>query len=588
MDEIVYPTSGYAYLTTGDYRMNPEHPPLLKLWTGASWLGIGVDVRRMAGWSIGDQWSFGQDLLFGEGRPHRSMLWRARAMVALLSVAAAVAVFLAARRFGGDGAALLALALYALDPLVIGHAGLATTDVGGAALYFLASLAFPGAVLRGGALRTAGAGVVLGLALAAKFTNVLLLGVLAAVAALAAWKRVRVRGARAWFPVAERTARVVAAGLVVLVASYGPAGPAVYLEGWRILGDHFAMGHQTFAFGRYSESGWWWYFPAAWAVKTPIPILVASASGAALVIAQGRRRPMRALILLLPPALALGSAMNASLNIGVRHLLSMTPFLAVAGGLAGAWAWRRGLAGRLPTIVLALWLAAGTSAVHPDEMAYANEVSGGPEALWRRLTDSNVDWGQDLPALADHIGRYPLRRLYLAYFGSADPAAYGLRYTWAPAAGPAPRRYDDGPDPSGREWIAISVTNLSDVFNYGGATGGHDAYAWLRERPFTAFPGRSIALYDITGNGEANLRLARTAMAFNEAQAAEPALRRAVELLPADGSARLDLARVLAALGRFEEAAAACDDATDLMGAEATEEFCGRVRSLLAPEGVRP
>ena len=92
MDEIVYPASGYAYLTTGDYRMNREHPPLLKLWTGASWLGIGVDVRRIAGWSIGDQWSFGQDLLSGEGRPHRAMLWRAPAMVALLSVPVAVAV----------------------------------------------------------------------------------------------------------------------------------------------------------------------------------------------------------------------------------------------------------------------------------------------------------------------------------------------------------------------------------------------------------------------------------------------------------------------------------------------------------------
>jgi hypothetical protein len=588
MDEIVYPTSGYAYLTTGDYRMNPEHPPLLKLWTGASWLGLGVDVRRIAGWELGDQWTFGQGLLFGDDRPHRALLGRARAMVAVLSATVALTVFFVARRFAGDAAGLFALALYALDPLVIAHAGLATTDLGGMALFFLATLAFPGAVLRGGTLRAARAGVLLALALAAKFTSVLLVGVLGGVAALVLWKGERARGAPAWRPVLRRVAGVIAAGLAVLVASYGPAGPRAYLEGWAILDGHLAVGHQAYAFGSYSDSGWWWYFPAAWAVKTPIPILLASVAGVAVVVAQARRRPMRALILLLPPALTLYAAMSVSLDIGVRHLLPITPFLAVSGGLAAGWAWRRGLATRLAAIVLALWLAVGTGSVHPDEIAYANEAAGGPDELWRRLTDSNVDWGQDLPALADVIAGYPLRRLYLGHFGSADPAAYGLRYSWIPSVGPVPRRYEDGPDPSGREWIAIGVSVLSDVSTYGAANDGHEAYAWLRERPFTAFPGHSIALYDITGDGEAHLRLARTALALNEARAAEPAVRRAVELLPRDGDARLDLARVLAALDRLEEAAQACDDAERLMGTVATTDFCDRVRAASKDNGAGP
>jgi tetratricopeptide (TPR) repeat protein len=259
----------------------------------------------------------------------------------------------------------------------------------------------------------------------------------------------------------------------------------------------------------------------------------------------------------------------------------MTPFLAAAGGVAGARLWRTGLAGRLAGLALAGWLAGGVLAVHPDEIAYANEAAGGPRKLWRLLTDSNVDWGQDLPALSDEVGRHPLRRLYLAYFGSADPAAYGLRYSWIPAAGPAPRRYEDGGDPAGREWIAIGVTNLVDVFNFSRTSRRHDAHAWLRARPFTAFPGHSIALFDITGDAEAHLRLGRTAMAFNEAAAAEPALRRAAELAPANGEVRLDLARVLAALGRLEEAAAACDDAERMLEASRTQEFCGRVRAAL-------
>jgi hypothetical protein len=340
-----------------------------------------------------------------------------------------------------------------------------------------------------------------------------------------------------------------------------------------MLRHHGEVGHPAFAFGEHTEHGWWWFFPAAWAVKTPVPILIASAAGAALLFFRVRRGPASALALVLAPALIVAAAMASSLNLGVRHLLPATPFLAVAGGLAAAWAIRKG---RLASGAVALglmWLAAGTIRVHPDEMAYANEPSGGPDRLWRLLADSSVDWGQDLPALAEAVGRHPLRRLYLGYFGTADPAAYGLPYRWIPSMRMIERRYEDGPDPGGKEWIAISVTNLHEVYSV-----GKESYAWLRERPFAAFPGRSIALFDVTGDALAHRRLGEVAMRYGDAPAAEGPLRRAVELSPDDGEVRLSLARVLADLSKWDDARAECAEAERLLPATGTREVCDAIR----------
>jgi hypothetical protein len=155
------------------------------------------------------------------------------------------------------------------------------------------------------------------------------------------------------------------------------------------------------------------------------------------------------------------------------------------------------------------------------------------------LADSNVDWGQDLPRLAEEVHRLPLKRLYLGYAGSADPAAYALPYCRIPSPGFAPPRYEDGPDPGGREWIAVSTTTLLDVM-----VEGHAAYRWLRERPMTRLVGTSIALYDVTGDAEAHRSLAATAVAFGDYEAAGPPLRRLVELQPENAGARQALERL--------------------------------------------
>jgi hypothetical protein len=537
--------------------MNAEHPPFLKLWTALPWLGSGLDAPATPGWEDGNEWVFGPSMIYSGGH-HASLLFRARAMIALLSLVLALAVFVAARRLGGHVAGVLALVLYAFDPLVVAHAGLATTDLGGACFYFLATLAFLPAVLVGGRGRVVLAGVLLGLALASKFSNLPLLVVLAFVT-VGAGK-------------VTRGLTIVGIGSLVLVLTYAFGGPGLFLEGISLLVKHGEVGHPSYAFGSYLPKGRSWYFPAVWLIKTPIPILVASLAGIVASAKWLRADRLRGGAILLGPRCARRRARIVSQS---RRAPSPPRDSVPRGARQTAWRDRppEPLAARGDRRVLAL-ARLGTLRVHPNELAYANEPAGGPSRLWKKVADSSVDWGQDLPALAEAIRPYPLRRLYLGYFGTAEPRAYGLPYCWTTSMGMLERGCEDGPDPGGREWLAISVTNLLDVY-----TEQHDAHAWLRDRPMTAFPGFSIALYDITGDARVHPRLGEVAMSFGQGEVAEPALRRALELAPEETGIRLDLIRVLAAAGRFPEALAECAAFADPSAAE----LCSAVREA----GVR-
>ena len=164
-----------------------------------------------------------------------------------------------------------------------------------------------------------------------------------------------------------------------------------------------------------------------------------------------------------------------------------------------------------------------------------------------------------------------MRRLYLGYFGTADPHASGLRYVWVPGMNMIARRAEEGPDPAGREWLAVSVTTLMDVY-----TERHSAYAWLRDRPMTAFPGHAIALYDITGDAQAFVRLGETAVVLGELEAAMAPLSRAAALAPSDAAVHALLAQVAARLGRVAETEAACAKAS--LQAEVCAALVGAAR----------
>lgn len=270
--------------------------------------------------------------------------------------------------------------------------------------------------------------------------------------------------------------------------------------------DANAVARTSFILNRYPFDGTWYYFPLAIAVKTPTATLVAGAAGLVFVGVMGvldkvwlRWREWAL------PLVALGtvfsvyaaSAMTTTVNLGVRHVLLLFPFLLMPAAIAVAILVRdrvRRSIAAIP-ILLAALTAIETLQSHPDYIAFFNAPVGGPENALNLLGDSNLDWGQDLPALAEWQQKHPDTTLYLSYFGIVDPKCYGIRYinilpgyVWGEKT--------EIPDASRPGVIAVSATHLQGIYNF--VPSVRDA--WNRVR-FNAEPreilGGSIFLYDL-------------------------------------------------------------------------------------------
>lgn len=233
----------------------------------------------------------------------------------------------------------------------------------------------------------------------------------------------------------------------------------------------------SFLLGNYSETGFRSYFLYAFLLKTPLPTLGFIIT--ALVLCLRRRAERRWLVIFVlgPAGLYFLAASMSHLNIGLRHLLPVYPFLYV---LAGSLTlelnrWRR------TTWAVAMLAAAGMIAVSsrvvffpahgriwqfvaPHYLAYFNELAGGPANGFKALVDSNLDWGQDLKNLKRWLDAHDIKDpICLCYFGMADPGYYQITYYNMPGG------YIFEPEQD-FEWLrpggllAVSATNLQGVY----------------------------------------------------------------------------------------------------------------------------
>jgi tetratricopeptide (TPR) repeat protein len=230
-------------------------------------------------------------------------------------------------------------------------------------------------------------------------------------------------------------------------------------------------------------------------IKTPISLIALAAIG---VFVLARRRlelgwKNEAFIVVPAVVYLIVSAAN-TFHVGVRHLLPIYPFILLIGA-AGAMVLVHGRAGRLALAGLIAFWVAEVADVYPHTLTFFNRFVGGSGNGYKYLADSNIDWGQGLKQLKTWMDRESVPHIGLAYYGTADPAYYGIDYTQLPAATPGLNL------PSiARKWtkprlpghVAVGATVLTGVFL---DPEWQLFYRGLRETRPVAVIGNSIFVY---------------------------------------------------------------------------------------------
>lgn len=499
-DEPLHVAAAVAAVQAGELGINPEHPPMWKYLAGLPHIGantgldLSSEVRSAVRGDIVAQWAWAVGGLYGSGTDGEAIVARSRNVMLLFGAGLVGVAGMMAKRLGGGLAGLITAGLISADPLVLGHGGMVSNDV--ALTVMLLGVVWLGWEIRRGArwdwAGGMGLGVLVGLAACTKFTGVVAAPVLAAGLLLLArkpkWGALCIAVLMAYVTVwavygfryapspegrlIDTTAIATRIGAMRQLAEGSTTAPPpdgatrmlLAIEKSRLFPQAMTAGLLTtygvtrsnpaFALGMHSMTGWWWYFPFAMLVKVPLGLLVVWGLGVAAGVKNagaGRAVVVCAGVLML-------LSITSPLNIGVRHVLPVMALLTVAGGLSLAAKPR--LAGALLTAVVL-----EVALVFPHTLAFFNLPARGIGEQ-RLLGDSNLDWGQDLARLADWRKQHPEGVMYLAYWGTAHPAAYGLdaksgvvhlpdTYPYAPQSRPGPA--------TGNDYVAVSISYLQGV-----------------------------------------------------------------------------------------------------------------------------
>jgi 4-amino-4-deoxy-L-arabinose transferase-like glycosyltransferase len=539
-DEAWILGAGYTYCKGIGFRMHPDEPPLAKMWSALPLLFMPVRMpeesqsllegrtgyhldRPWRGpfqessqlfptgrnnwyywpWFEGDR--FGQFFLYGGENDADRLLTAARLMQVTLALITAAAIFLWANQLAGPWAGLLGCALWVFNPVALAHGHIVQTDTGGTLTALGSVWSLTHFVQRPRLRYAIIAGVAFGLALTTKLSALLLLPMFVVIVALV-WKKLladqrnRLQFVRLLPVFAVCSWAVI---MIVYAPHWTPAPPleerqAAWLkvpwwfEDFRLIlipPDFFKAvalligtsdaGHYGYLMGKWSTEGWWYYYPIAFALKTPMAYLTLTAAALIVLLQKLRIRCVEELVPWIAAAMFFFLAMFNQMNIGVRHLLPVYGLLSVA--VASQLAPLQGPS-RVVTLALVVGLAAVSIRAHPFFIEYFNEFAGGARNGYKYLLDSNLDWGQDIKRLKKYLAHQNVNNCYLVITGAEKAIGYyGIK---------AKVIEETEAQSLQQGTLIISVMNLM-----------RPEWAWLRERhqPID-FVGYTLFVYRLSQN----------------------------------------------------------------------------------------
>jgi hypothetical protein len=478
VDEPNHVASGMEWLDRGVYTVNPEQPPLGNV--AVAFLPFLNGTRYPA--AGGDWVQVGNQILGYRDQYLRNLALARLGVLPFFALATAI-VWVWSRRVFGSMTALVSILLFTTLPPILAHGGIATTDMALTGTFMVSMLTF--IYFRPTYQHSCLVGLTVALAVISKFSALAFvppcgLGI------LACWWMMRQRKESevSWGRIAGLAALASAIVFIIIWGAYrfsrqGWIPAPEFFTGINFLRLHNARGHTSYLLGEIRQRGWWYFFPVALFVKTPVPFLILSGIGCA-VLCNPKGKNWRAFATATIAATLLLVCMTSNINIGIRHILPIYPPLAIVAGYGAVRLWSLSGVFRVGVIALLLWQVVGGARIHPDYLAYFNEFAS--THADRVLVVSDLDWGQDLLRLADHLRGQKVTSIALAVHGTGDPGRVHM---------PAFRNLPPCQPATG--WIAASEMALKigrDAPPYGG-------WEWLEDYEPRAMVGKSIRLYYI-------------------------------------------------------------------------------------------
>jgi 4-amino-4-deoxy-L-arabinose transferase-like glycosyltransferase len=458
VDEIVLIPAAYYHLASGNCQLVHEHPPLAKLVSAPPLLFVQPNEARpekfgVAADSPAGKWKYEESFWEENFALFDALSFWGRLPMLLLSLATGVLIFLFARDLFGPRVAVLAVALFSIEPTVLAHGRVVQTDMAASFGYLLVFHTLQRYLRAPSARRALLLGVAGGVACTAKFSMLLVAPMVGVVFVALLWRARRDGVDRK--TVAAHACLVALAAVLFVNATYFfdhralDAEDVLWAKGafpsnhetvlraadalsyvlptdfvlgvfWQVW--HNGDGHNAGLLAMYSRTGWWYYFPVAFALKTTIPFLLLSLAALAWGAYElFRRRDRRFLFVLVPFAVYFGFVLMSRIDIGVRYLLPAYMFLFVA---CGALLERmvRSVKARCAGVAVAValfgWMCFEAARAFPDHVSYMNQFASARPHWWY-LSDSNVEWGDDVRELAQYLrarGETSVRGAFLGGF----------------------------------------------------------------------------------------------------------------------------------------------------------------------------
>lgn len=487
-DEAAHIAAGLLKVREGRLDVYATQAPLMEALIAAPLVAAGHRVPETWRQYGNRPWVAGHLLLYRAGYDAQRILRLARLPAIALFLALCFAVYWFVRdATGSDGAALAAFALTGFCPTLLAHGRLATVDMGVTFFVFVATallLRLLRAPSRGIAVAT---GIALACALATKVSAALLVPFFLIVIALWFVKQ-RALPSALW--TATLTSLVAFMAIYLLLARSADLSLPfrAYLSEVRAVREFYVANPlPQFLLGEFSQKGWPHYYLVAIGVKTPLPALLLLMLA---IVPAVRVRRFEIVVCALFAVLFLLVSAFSSLNLGIRHVLPIYPFLYAACAIAlfdPVVKMKRELV--IAATALVAFHAITAVIAYPSYLSYFNPLIGSSRNADRVLIDSNLDWGQDLRRLGQWARANDIDTIRVHYFGAGNvERELGQRaIRW-----PAPR-----PEPLPKGWFAVSRHYYRLSFLPARSPVDYDTYLRASGARYATTIGGSIDVYRV-------------------------------------------------------------------------------------------